>query len=221
MPWCRRTRGWTRGSVSSETPKGLNQDCGASLFPGRGSGVSNCQWRRRHAGMEDRAGRRRHLGFDQLHPIPAPLEVEVTTRNPRQTWQRDTFNGPAIMSCIRRCELPQGALLAKYLRGGTYADCYVTEVARPVSHAEYVEAFYTTAVFKVERLLLAWLVSLACTLALPSSPSSTQGRGKQISAWLSVRCSAFTSSTPGCSCAQQVLVWRACGARSNEPRHDA
>jgi len=182
MPWCRRTRGWTRGSVSSETPKGLNQDCGASLFPGRGSGVSNCQWRRRHAGMEDRAGRRRHLGFDQLHPIPASLEVEVTTRNPRQTWQRDTFNGPAIMSCIRR---------------------------------------HTTAVFKVERLLLAWLVSLACTLALPSSPSSTQGRGKQISAWLSVRCSAFTSSTPGCSCAQQVLVWRACGARSNEPRHDA
>jgi hypothetical protein len=28
-----------------------------------------------------------------------------------------------------------------------------------VSHAQYVEAFYTTAVFKLERLLLAWFVS--------------------------------------------------------------
>jgi hypothetical protein len=43
------------------------------------------------------------------------------------------------------------------LRGGAYADCYVTEVARPVSHAEFVEAFYTTAVFKLERFLLRWL----------------------------------------------------------------
>jgi hypothetical protein len=67
------------------------------------------------------------------------------------------------MFSIRPCELPQGALLGKYLRGGTYADCYVTEVARPVSHAEYVEAFYTTAVFKVERMLLAWLVSRPST----------------------------------------------------------
>lgn len=46
---------------------------------------------------------------------------------------------------------------------GAYADCYVTEVAQPVSHAEYVEAFYTTAVFKVERLLLKWLVSRPST----------------------------------------------------------
>ena len=45
------------------------------------------------------------------------------------------------------------ALLRKYLHRGAYVDCYVTEVARPVSHSEYVEAFYTTVVFKVERLL--------------------------------------------------------------------
>jgi hypothetical protein len=60
---------------------------------------------------------------------------------------------------IHACPLPADALLRKYLNAGAYADCYVTEVASPVSHAEYVEAFYTTAVFKAERLLLAWFVS--------------------------------------------------------------
>jgi hypothetical protein len=67
------------------------------------------------------------------------------------------------MSSIQQCELPPGALLGKYQHGGAYADCYVTEVARRVSHAEYVEAFYTTALFKVERLLLSWLVSKPST----------------------------------------------------------
>jgi hypothetical protein len=67
------------------------------------------------------------------------------------------------MSSIQRCELPQGALLSKYQHRGAYADCYVTEAARRVSHAEYVEAFYTTALFKVERLLLSWLVSKPST----------------------------------------------------------
>jgi len=63
------------------------------------------------------------------------------------------------MRSIQRCELPLGALLSKYQHGGAYADCYVTEASRRVSHAEYVEAFYTTALFKIERLLLSWLVS--------------------------------------------------------------
>lgn len=67
------------------------------------------------------------------------------------------------MFSIRRCELPREALLGKYRHGGAYADCYVTEVARRVSHAEYVEAFYTTALFKVERLLLSWFVAKPST----------------------------------------------------------
>jgi len=55
--------------------------------------------------------------------------------------------------------VPQHALLGRYAHGGAYTDCYFTEVAGSVSHAEYVEAFYTTAVFRLERALLAWLVS--------------------------------------------------------------
>jgi hypothetical protein len=65
------------------------------------------------------------------------------------------------VTTIRTCALPVEALLAKY--GDGYTDCYSTVVTRPVSHAEYVEAFYTGAVFKLERLLLAWLVSTPST----------------------------------------------------------
>lgn len=59
--------------------------------------------------------------------------------------------------------MPAGALLTRYLEGGAYADCYVTEIARTVTHAQYVEAFYTTAVFKAERLILRWGVSRPST----------------------------------------------------------
>lgn len=67
------------------------------------------------------------------------------------------------MFSIQSCELPPDALLGRYLGGGAYVDCYVTEIARPVTHAEYVAAFYTTWIFKLERLILAWLVSRPST----------------------------------------------------------
>jgi len=67
------------------------------------------------------------------------------------------------LSTIRQCELPEGALLRKYQLDGAFADCYVTEVASRICHARYVEAFYTTALFKLERLVLAWLASRPST----------------------------------------------------------
>jgi hypothetical protein len=67
------------------------------------------------------------------------------------------------VTAIQACPLPEDALLARYTHGGAYTDCYSTEVARPVSHAEYVETFYTGAVFKLERLLLAWFVAKPST----------------------------------------------------------
>jgi hypothetical protein len=51
----------------------------------------------------------------------------------------------------------------KYARSGAYTDCYVTEVARGVSQAAYVEAFYTGTLFKLERLLLGYLASRPST----------------------------------------------------------
>lgn len=67
------------------------------------------------------------------------------------------------MSVIRPCALPTESLLNRYSGSGAYADCYVAEIAKPVSHAEFVEAFYTSAVFKLERLILRLLVSRPST----------------------------------------------------------
>lgn len=62
------------------------------------------------------------------------------------------------MTSIRRCELPEDALLRRYLLDGGYVDCYAAEIPRSVDHADYIEAFYTTSLFKLERALLAWLI---------------------------------------------------------------
>jgi len=83
---------------------------------------------------------------------------------------------------IRTCELPRDSLLRRYLDDrDAYTDCYVTELARPVRHAEYVAAFYTTAVFKLERWLLSWLVARPSTDA--EARSLACGELESFAAW--------------------------------------
>lgn len=67
------------------------------------------------------------------------------------------------MARITACELPEDALLARYRANGAYTDCYSTSVPNRVAHARYVEAFYTTPLFKVERLLLKWFAGRPST----------------------------------------------------------
>ncbi len=92
---------------------------------------------------------------------------------------------------LTACELPVGALLGMYRDAGAYTDCYAAEMSRSVSHAEYVEAFYTTWVFKLERWVLAVFVSkpstdvqaraLACGQADAFAAWSVEGRtGNQL-----------------------------------------
>ncbi len=64
---------------------------------------------------------------------------------------------------IRPHPLPDAALLRACTGPGGYADCYVTELPRAVSHAQYVEAFYTTWLFKLERWILGWAVARPST----------------------------------------------------------
>ena len=66
-------------------------------------------------------------------------------------------------SAIRPCPLPADALLARYAGAGAYTDCYALDVAGAVSHAAYVEAFYTGRMFKIERFLLGLLLSKPST----------------------------------------------------------
>lgn len=64
---------------------------------------------------------------------------------------------------VRACALPEAALLRSYAEAGAYTDCYGTDVARPVSLAEYLDAFYNSRLFRIERLILAWFVSRPST----------------------------------------------------------
>ena len=59
--------------------------------------------------------------------------------------------------------IPTVALLGKYANSGTYTDCFAVDIARSVSHAEFVEAFYTGRLFKLERLLLRMFLSKPST----------------------------------------------------------
>lgn len=67
------------------------------------------------------------------------------------------------MPAIHRCDLPADALLQRHAGAGAYADCYAVDVAGRVSHAAFVEAFYTTWVFKLERLVLRLFASRPST----------------------------------------------------------
>ena len=60
---------------------------------------------------------------------------------------------------VTPCAVPPDTLLANCQCKGAYADCYATEFERAIALPEYVEAFYTTPLFKVERLILRLLVS--------------------------------------------------------------
>ena len=61
------------------------------------------------------------------------------------------------MSIAVPIEPPESSLLLELRRGGSYADCFTTRLPAVVTQAQYVEAFYTTRLFKAERLILLLL----------------------------------------------------------------
>lgn len=67
------------------------------------------------------------------------------------------------MTSVRRTEVPEQSLLGSYGRSGAYVDCYSTDVPASVSLAHFVEVFYTTPLFKVERLLLGLFIARPST----------------------------------------------------------
>lgn len=85
------------------------------------------------------------------------------------------------MAAVEACDLPPGALLAVYRQSRAWTDCYMTQLAGEVSHAAFVEAFYTTPLFKLERLILKWCLSR------PSSDSQAaqlaSGQTDSFAAW--------------------------------------
>jgi hypothetical protein len=77
--------------------------------------------------------------------------------------------------------LPPSALLCRYRVQRAFTDCYFVDVPGAIGHARFVEAFYTTPVFKIERFILRWLARK------PSSDAQARelaaGTGERFAAW--------------------------------------
>ena len=115
------------------------------------------------------------------------------------------------MNPITTPPLPEHALLARYAGNGGYTDCYATDLPGSFSHAEFVAAFYTTWLFKLERAILKWLVAKPSTD--DEAAELAQG-GRQ----------AFAAWTVEASAPNQLLMRDFLGNTRSwlmiEPRHD-
>jgi hypothetical protein len=68
------------------------------------------------------------------------------------------------MPSVSASAVPAESLLSQRQQGGGYVDCFVVSLPFAVSHAQFVEAFYSTRVFALERLILRWIVNKPSTL---------------------------------------------------------
>jgi hypothetical protein len=82
---------------------------------------------------------------------------------------------------IARESIPEHALHAHYARRGAYLDCYATDFDRAVTLAEFITAFYTTWLFKLERWILSWSVNKPSTDE--QARELAQGRRTDFAAW--------------------------------------
>ena len=85
------------------------------------------------------------------------------------------------MIVITPTVMPRDALLRRYEQDGSFTDCYCMELPGVISMAEYIAAFYTTALFKVERRILA------LAAGTPSTDRNAEelvlGQASSFSAW--------------------------------------
>lgn len=81
---------------------------------------------------------------------------------------------------IRECDLPPNALLQRYHRDDGYADCYQVDVPGRVELGRYVAAFYTSWLFRAERMIL----SLAGHFSTDAEASAlARGQRSRFAAW--------------------------------------
>ncbi|MGI9407786.1 MAG: hypothetical protein ACR2O4_15535, partial [Hyphomicrobiaceae bacterium] len=65
---------------------------------------------------------------------------------------------------VESCDLPDGSLLDSYANAEEcYTDCYTTDISAVVPLSDFVAAFYTTRLFKLERIILRFAASRPST----------------------------------------------------------
>ena len=82
---------------------------------------------------------------------------------------------------IQKRDLPADSLLQPYRARGDFTDCYTTDVNAAVNHAEFVEAFYTTRLFGLERFILKLLIKRPSTHA--EARELAEGTRDTFAAW--------------------------------------
>jgi len=97
------------------------------------------------------------------------------------------------MFAVKKVKIPDIGLLNRYRLNGAYADCFCVEVLGKVSHQAFIKAFYKTKVFKLERLILRWIVS---------KPSSDE----QVDLLAAGKINAFAAWTVEQRCEDQLLL---------------
>jgi hypothetical protein len=85
------------------------------------------------------------------------------------------------MTAIHACAVPEGSLLAAAVREGGYADAYRVALGQGATLAEWVEAFYTSPVFRLERGLIARAMDLPAGDA--DARALASGAASRFSAW--------------------------------------
>ena len=116
------------------------------------------------------------------------------------------------MERVRKCDLPANALSQRHRASGDYTDCFCTRIARDVRHPEFVEAFYTTRLFQLERWILARFVALPSTDA--EAKALALGERVRFAAWTveerapdQVLLRDFTGCTHACCLGLQRASW--------------
>lgn len=85
------------------------------------------------------------------------------------------------MNTVHPCPLPVSAILNTYVERGDYTDSYIIDVPSAVTMAQFVEAFYTTRIFKLERWIIGKVASLPSTDE--QARLLAQGSNSPFSAW--------------------------------------
>jgi hypothetical protein len=72
-------------------------------------------------------------------------------------------------------------MLRKYKDGAGFVDCYVIEVPGLITQVNFIEAFYTSPLFKIERTILKYAVAKPATDV--DVKQLAQGKLSKFSAW--------------------------------------
>ncbi|HEX5007630.1 MAG TPA: hypothetical protein VFV70_10985, partial [Hyphomonadaceae bacterium] len=85
------------------------------------------------------------------------------------------------MNAVTAGLMPDQALLSRYRERQAFTDCYVLDVPHSASLPQYVEAFYTSPLFKLERLFLTFAVAKPSTDA--GARLMANGESARFAAW--------------------------------------